>query len=254
MTKFALVDGIRSEAKPKLRGKCCECDSVMISKCGTRRIPHWAHLTGQSCDSWHEPETAWHRAWKNNFPDEWQEISLRAPSGEIHRADVRTKHGCVIEFQHSPLSVAERVSREKFYEPMVWVVNGLRTRRAKRSFFNGLRSRLPIDQKMFLYLMTADECSILEEWAGSSRLVFFDFGEWEQGVDLFANRVLWSLSPKSPKGQALLNPVPVETFIKEISEGAPFQERVIEVAAPRPMPLPGFQRHTALMQRRRRRF
>jgi competence protein CoiA len=213
-------------------------------------------LSKRDCDSWHEPETVWHRAWKDNFPTDWQEISLRAPSGEIHRADVKTKGGCVIEFQHSPLSVAERQSRENFYGNMVWVIDGLRTKRAKRNFFDALRSRRAIDQSRFVYVVALHECSILEEWSGSGRIVFFDFGEWESGVDLFANRVLWNLSPKSPKGQALLQPIPVETFIKELSDGSPFQERVIEVPVPRqsPQPLSGFQRHMALMQRRRRRF
>ena len=43
----------------------------------------------------------------------------------MHIADVKTDRGIVIEFQHSFLHRNERESREKFYQNMVWVVDGL---------------------------------------------------------------------------------------------------------------------------------
>jgi competence protein CoiA len=43
---------------------------------------------------------------------------------ENHRADIHTKEGIIIEFQNSPLSAAELLSRNKFYCKIIWVVNG----------------------------------------------------------------------------------------------------------------------------------
>jgi competence protein CoiA len=73
----------------------------MVAKCGEVRAPHWAHRSRRECDHWWEPETEWHRAWKNAFPEEWQEIVHWAEDGEKHIADVKTGRGWVIEFQHS---------------------------------------------------------------------------------------------------------------------------------------------------------
>jgi hypothetical protein len=84
----------------------------------------------RDCDTWAEKETDWHRAWKNNFPPECQEfVQHDEQSGEKHIADVRTPHGLVIEFQHSPLDPLERAARERFYGNMVWVVDGTRLQR-----------------------------------------------------------------------------------------------------------------------------
>jgi competence protein CoiA len=47
-----------------------------------------------------------------------------------HIADVRTIGGWVIEFQHSTLNPDERRSREKFYQRLIWVVDG--TKRKER--------------------------------------------------------------------------------------------------------------------------
>jgi hypothetical protein len=56
------------------------------------------HIGDKKCDSWWEPETEWHRSWKSNFLDEWQELVLRdKQTGEKHIADVCTDYGLVIE-------------------------------------------------------------------------------------------------------------------------------------------------------------
>ncbi len=47
-----------------------------------------------------------------------------AEDGEIHRADVKTPTGIVIEIQHSSMTDAERVSRENFYQNLIWVIDG----------------------------------------------------------------------------------------------------------------------------------
>jgi len=58
------------------------------------------------------------------FPSVHREVSYTAPDGEIHRADVVTQFGIVIEFQHSQMTDAERLSREYFYKNLVWVLDG----------------------------------------------------------------------------------------------------------------------------------
>lgn len=90
-----------------------------------RVINHWAHHRLKDCDPWWENETQWHRDWKNRFPIECREVSHIANDGEIHRADIKTPTGIVIEIQHSFMTDAERISREKFYANLVWVVDGL---------------------------------------------------------------------------------------------------------------------------------
>lgn len=122
--QFALVDGQRSEALPGLRGVCPICGAALVAKCGPRIIHHWAHASRRDCDPWWENETEWHREWKNYFPAECREQTRTAPDGEIHRADIITPTGIVIEVQHSAMTDSERQSREAFYQNLVWVVDG----------------------------------------------------------------------------------------------------------------------------------
>jgi hypothetical protein len=122
--QYALVDGMRREAFAGGRGLCPTCGAAMIAKCGPRILHHWAHAGRRDCDPWWENETEWHRAWKSLFPPECREISHVAPDGEIHRADIKTPTGIVIEVQHSAMTDAERQSREAFYGNLVWVIDG----------------------------------------------------------------------------------------------------------------------------------
>ena len=57
-------------------------------------------------------------------------MSHTAPDGEVHRADIKTPTGIVIEVQHSTMTDKERESREAFYGNLIWIVDG-------RSFRNG---------------------------------------------------------------------------------------------------------------------
>ena len=104
----------------------------MICKCGPRVLHHWAHKGRRNCDPWWESETAWHRDWKNQFPERCREIHHRAHDGEIHRADVRTPTGIYIEIQHSSMSDAERCAREDFYRNLLWIVDASTFRRSFR--------------------------------------------------------------------------------------------------------------------------
>ncbi len=70
-------------------------------------------------------ETTWHRDWKQAFPESYRERTfLNREVGYYHRADVFTNCGTAIEFQNSPITLAELRSREVFYPNLVWVVNG----------------------------------------------------------------------------------------------------------------------------------
>lgn len=122
--QFSLVDGQKLTAFPSGRGTCGICGTATIAKCGPRVMHHWAHATRQSCDPWWENETPWHRQWKSLFPIDWLEVSHVSSTGEIHRADIKTPHGLVIEVQHSAMSDAERISREEFYGNLVWIIDG----------------------------------------------------------------------------------------------------------------------------------
>lgn len=122
--QLSLVNGERIEAFSKGRGNCPICGAETIAKCGPRIMHHWAHSRIRNCDPWWENETQWHRDWKNKFPLECREVAHLAEDGEIHRADIKTPTGIVIEIQHSTISDSERISREQFYKNLVWILDG----------------------------------------------------------------------------------------------------------------------------------
>lgn len=124
--QFAFINNVRTKPFPNGRSTCPICGGDMIAKCGNRIIHHWAHIRETNCDPWWETETQWHRDWKNLFPEDCREVSHMSIDGEIHRADIKTPTGIIIEFQHSPISDRERISREQFYGNLIWVVDGLR--------------------------------------------------------------------------------------------------------------------------------
>lgn len=103
---------------PRLRAKCPDCFGDVSSKCGEINAWHWAHAT-EACKTGKEPETEWHRNWKLLFPKESCEVKINN-----FRADVFHK-GWAIEFQNSPISVADIKAREDNYGlKMIWVVRG----------------------------------------------------------------------------------------------------------------------------------
>lgn len=70
-------------------------------------------------------ESEWHSAWKAAFPVDYREKTfLNRNEAYYHRADVHTPCGTTIEFQNSPIALAELQSREAFYPNLVWVING----------------------------------------------------------------------------------------------------------------------------------
>jgi competence protein CoiA len=176
--RFALVDSSRTEAQPGLKGICPACNQPVIAKCGTFRVPHWAHTNTKNCDSWWEPETAWHRNWKNQFPTAWQEsILIDQQTGEKHIADVRTGNDLVIEFQHSPIKQHERYARENFYKNMVWVVDGTRLEKDYVRFVRG-QTYFQFKDIGIFNVVLPEKC-FPATWLESSVPIIFDF----QGVE-----------------------------------------------------------------------
>lgn len=218
--KFAVVDGVRREAEAGLIGTCPGCEAPVIPKCGAIRLHHWAHRSTVLCDPWREPETEWHREWKNHFPIEWQEVWHRDDDGVVHIADVRTASGLVLEFQHSPISREERASREAFYSPMAWLADGTRLKRDLSSFSDALTYARTAETKLRAWIIPLGTSAIIDRWAGSRYPVFLDFGDvefpprWLPGAGL-----LWCLR-YVPKIGAVATPVFRQSVIDHYLIGA----------------------------------
>jgi competence CoiA-like predicted nuclease len=205
--KYALINGKKTEATKGARGFCRSCGEIMIARCGDKRVDHWAHKAHHKCDSWWEKETEWHRNWKENFPDEWQEIIHKAPDGEKHIADVKTKEGCVLEFQHSYFNNEERSSRNDFYKKLIWVVDGVRRKTDEPKFQKMIdENSTVIRRKPLLCRVESDKkCKLLKEWHTNKSHVFFDFQKPE---------VIWFLFSSKPTGVAYLTRFSRAEFIE----------------------------------------
>ena len=229
--KFALIDNCRAEATKGAKGVCPSCGSELIAKCGEVKINHWAHKGSRNCDVWWENETEWHRAWKNKFPIEWQEVIQVDEKGEKHIADVKTQERYELEFQHSYLNPEERRSRNAFYQKLVWVVDGTRRKRDRIQFQRAIGestdgSNLPrMDIRRVDF---PDECRLLKEWHDGDALVFFDFQDKKE----MEQSVLWFLFPKLATDEVYIMPFSRQEFIKAHNESA-FDEIVNNTILPR---------------------
>jgi competence protein CoiA len=189
---YASSNGRQTEAYPGIAGICPLCKEKLAPKCGEIRVWHWAHKKND-CDHWAEPETEWHKAMKALFGPEQREVVI-AP----HRADVRTRRGRVIEFQHSSISPAEIREREEFYGPrMTWVIDasqwGITYTRQDSGF---LEVRWPRPRKAWLdaqreaVLDLGYVCLLMDLDSHS-----FDTGNWGaqriERKDLFAYLIEW---------------------------------------------------------------
>lgn len=115
--RIALANGERRTAEPGGRASCPRCGAPVRAQCGDVYAWHWAHVAGEDCDAWSEPETAWHAGWKAAAPLDRQEVTMGA-----HRADVVAGDGVVCELQHSPISSRDIAARESHYgEDMRWL-------------------------------------------------------------------------------------------------------------------------------------
>lgn len=196
---FAIINNDKVEAKPKTIGVCPLCERTVFSKCGELNVWHWAHHKDESCDSWYEPETEWHKNWKLIFGKENCEIII-SKDGVRHIADIRTKENVIIELQNSPIPKPIIRKRENFYgERMIWVING----KHFKGNFNIYSSRLDEDEEHFrLYNPLSRQYGIVEKnshkkevhfswnwarksWCDVQSNVFIDFGDgnlfWVKG-------------------------------------------------------------------------
>ncbi len=224
--RFALIDNIKVEATKGAKGVCPNCGSELIAKCGNFKADHWAHKGVRNCDPWWENETEWHRAWKNNFPSDWQEVILTDEAkGEKHIADIRSSHGLVIEFQHSHIDPAERTKREEFYKKMVWVVDGARLKRDYPRFLKAKEGfRLTNTRGIFL-VDFVNEC-FPSAWVGSSVPVIFDFRGTEQinNPNDWKNH-LYLLYPKSSGRESIVAIISRQYLVDKIKTGELFKPK-----------------------------
>lgn len=240
--KYAILNGERREASRELKGTCPVCELSVTPRCGRFRVHHWSHPPGTVDHRW-EPETEWHRRWKDLFPKECQEVCHRAENGERHLADVKTAHGQVLEFQHSAISEAERTSREAVYGLMCWVVNGLRLKNDRAKFVETLRLGVVVQENPLTIVVPTASSMLLRKWENSQKLVVFDFGELEEPTDpvKFGVPVLWTARPGQETGQTVLMPIYRARFV----DGMLKNEPLIGVKSARPpvrVPAPHWMR------------
>lgn len=223
--KFALINGLKSEPIKGANGICPNCNSEMIAKCGPIKINHWSHKRKRVCDSWWENETEWHREWKNNFPFEWQEIILSdKKTNEKHIADVQSDSGLVIEFQHSKISKDERVSREKFYKNMVWIVDGTRLKRDFPRFIKSKNNHYEnqifyeTDNPKIFRVDLVDWCFPFD-WLKSSVPVIFDYlGDGSLDDSEVLRNNLYCLFPQVSKYACVIE-ISRRAFINAVTNG-----------------------------------
>ena len=93
---------------------------------------------------------------------------------------MKTPHGLVIEFQHSPKDFDKLFSREAFYQNMIWVVDGDRSS-LEPSYFNLGFSLEPLTFRPLTYgVKWYGQNMLMPKWAGATALVYIDFGNEEK--------------------------------------------------------------------------
>ena len=218
--KYALVNNIKTEARKGIKGYCPICTSELTAKCGAYKIHHWSHKKSRNCDPWWEPETEWHRTWKNNYPSEWQEFSFEDQrTSEKHIADVHTVHNLVIEFQHSHIDPKERINRELFYKNIIWVVDGTRLKRDYSRFIKASDDFKKTEKKGLFWVDYVDDV-FPTNWLNSSVPVIFDFKGLEDISDSNDKRHnLYCLFQVRLGRYSLLAEISREAFIRTTING-----------------------------------
>lgn len=238
--KFAYLNGSKTEATKGAQGFCPVCFAPVIAKCGIHRIHHWAHKSNNSCDPWWENETAWHRNWKNLFPEQWQEkVFVNAQTGERHIADVVTPHtpyNLVIEFQHSHISSEERQSREAFYTQenrrMMWVVDGSRLKNDYKRFLNNFNCCNKLGKGIFRII---EPTKIFNNaWCSSSVPVIFDFGEEFVQKEKIENILFCLLPQKFQNNSSVFIGLSRKEFVNFVTDGT-ILNRIYSLLNPTPL-------------------
>ena len=218
---FALLNGARVEPEKGLAGAVCPiCKQPVRARCGEERVKHWAHKSVIDCDPWLEPETEWHRRWKNRFGD--MQEQMHENGGTRHVADVKTTDGTIVEFRHNAISRAGCATREAFFgKTMFWVVDCARNSRlAERLKENRYRLRTSNVLGYVMQSTREPEKCFPKVWAESRRFVFLDYG----------NPELMCIFPGRMRGQLLCMAMQKDEFVECINGGhAKFRERCVRV-------------------------
>lgn len=219
--RYALVNNTRSLPARGLTGACPGCGAPVYPRCGTQRVHHWAHRGALVCNALREPETAWHRHWKAQFPDDWQECIGYDEAGEKHIADVRTEHGLVLEFQHSHLDPEERAARERYHGNVAWVVNATRLKKDAPRFIDGSARLRKLMPEHWLFTHPAPERCFPRDWLACSTPVFFDFrGLRDDAPRDPMHELLWCLLPGRARGHAVIMAMGRPAFVTEATTKA----------------------------------
>ena len=222
--RFAFVNGVKTEALPKLIGICPCCGGETVAKCGRFKIHHWAHKDKTTCDPWWENESEWHRGWKSYFSVECQEVVFKSANGERHIADVYTPNHWVIEVQSYSIDDQEARAREAFYGQMVWIINGSKSEFDKTYFNLSLHGPYSEDRRLY-GIQWYGRGKLLAKWSTATKHVFLDFG----------GDVVWQLlkyDPKTKNGEVRV--LPKKEFVEQFAGTYP---PTVAVPAPPPPPL-----------------
>ncbi|MBL1435551.1 MAG: hypothetical protein COB08_005055 [Rhodobacteraceae bacterium] len=215
----ANINGNRSRPFPGTVGTCPFCYSEMIPRCGEIKVHHWAHKSKTDCDHWWEPETDWHRNWKNEFPLRWQErVFTDETTGERHIADVFTLAGLTVEVQHSHLDPEERRAREAFYKNMLWIVDGSRLKGNRKNITewrNGLAEIVQGQKRTNLFLTDKAEELFPKDWLECPVPVCFDYMGPNAELSA-APQPLFLLYPGTVHRKRLVEPLPRDGLLRSI--------------------------------------
>jgi len=125
-------EGIKVEAE---KGKeynemTCPCcgNAVDAIVNGEIKAPHFRHAVRDY--SIHCPDKnmcEWHVDWQNKFPEDNREVYKKSSytgKKKYYRADILTKKGVAIEFQHSRMPLSDFLDRSNFWKNIIWVLDG----------------------------------------------------------------------------------------------------------------------------------
>lgn len=133
---------------------CPACKAKMIMKCGDIVAHHFSHKARKLCDPWYKDRMSdWHRKLQSMFPEDCQEVTVWNDShSEVHFADVMFSYkgtGHVLEFQHSPITRKEFISRSSFYlglgYKLTWIFDFCECEKPKKFY---TRERIPLSMKL----------------------------------------------------------------------------------------------------------
>jgi len=207
--RYAILNNSRVEAKTEYREQKCicpECNAEVIPVCGNTYAHHWRHKVKTDCILEYTPMTPWHKAWQNQFDDSCREIvHFDEITKEKHVADIKTQNGIIVELQHSAISIEERVSREKFYKNMIWIIDG----RKYYEKFKKIKYK-QINQYQFICLNPNE--GFPSEWLNCSVPIYFDY----LGLDNHLNENFFIFELTKRNNQILITKILIKTFIQEI--------------------------------------